>query len=207
MSSLVACIIAGVDRISDMGLLRHGGMGKAFDRTRAATTLGTHLRGYTFGHVRQLDAVASRLLRGLASRVPWLLAGAEAVAYVDIDDTIRETHGYAKQGSGYGYSGVKGLNAQVATLSTLQAAPVIAGIRLRRGASASAHGAGKLIGESLAHGPPLDHCPDEPRRERTDSGNAGRPATLSRPLTTRPLSTRRISPHHGPETISAHPGS
>ncbi|MDN5896893.1 MAG: IS1380 family transposase [Nocardioides sp.] len=150
VSSLVAGMIAGADSISDMGLLRHGGMGKAFDQTRAATTLGTHLRGYTFGHVRQLDAVASRLLRGLASRVPGLLAGAEAVAYVDIDDTIRATYGYAKQATGYGYSGVKGLNAQVATLSTLQAAPVIAGIRLRRGASASAHGAGKLIGEALA---------------------------------------------------------
>lgn len=55
-----------------------------------------------------MDAVASRLLRGLASRVPGLLAGAEVVAYVDIDDTIRATYGYAKQGAGYGYSGVKG---------------------------------------------------------------------------------------------------
>lgn len=150
VSSLVAGMIAGADSISDMGLLRHGGMSRAFDQTRAPTTLGTHLRGYTFGHVRQLDAVASRMLRGLAARVPGLLAGADQVAYVDIDDTIRATHGYAKQGAGYGYSGVKGLNAQVATISTLQAAPVIAGIRLRRGNAASAHGAGKLLSEALA---------------------------------------------------------
>lgn len=148
--SLVAGMVAGADSIADMGLLRHGGMGRAFDQTRAATTLGTHLRGYTFGHVRQLDAVASRLLAGLAGRVPGLLAGAEKVAFVDIDDTIRGTHGYAKQGAGYGYSGVKGLNAQVATVSTLQAAPVVAGIRLRRGAAASAHGAGKMIAEAVA---------------------------------------------------------
>src|SRR5699024_6072623 len=58
--------------------------------------------------------------------------------------------GYAKQGTGYGYSGVKGLNAQVATVSTLQAAPVIAGIRLRRGAAASAHGTATMIGSALA---------------------------------------------------------
>lgn len=148
--SLVAGMIAGADSISDMDLLRHGGMGRAFTKHRAPTTLGTHLRGYTFGHVRQLDAVASRVLAGLAAKVPGLLAGGEKVAFIDIDDTIRETHGYAKQGTGYGYSGVKGLNAQVATVSTLQAAPVIAGIRLRRGAAASAHGASALIGSALA---------------------------------------------------------
>src|SRR5699024_8530283 len=143
VSSLVAGMVAGADSISDMDLLRHGGMGRAFTAARAATTLGTHLRGDTFGHVRQLDAVASR---NLAARVPGLLDGGGKVAFVDIDDTIRETHGYAKQGTGYGYSGVKGLNAQVATVSTLQAAPVIAGIRLRRGAAASAHGTATMIG-------------------------------------------------------------
>ena len=143
-------MIAGADSISDMALLRHGGMGRAFTERRAPTTLGTHLRGYTFGHVRQLDAVASRLLAGIAQRVLGLLAGGDQVAFVDIDDTIRETHGYAKQGTGYGYSGVKGLNAQVATVSTLQVAPVIAGIRLRRGAAASAHGASAMIGSALA---------------------------------------------------------
>ncbi|GAA1484675.1 hypothetical protein GCM10009625_14790 [Brachybacterium fresconis] len=100
--SLLAGMIAGADSISDMDLLRHGGMGRAFTARRAPTTLGTHLRGYTFGHVRQLDAVASRVLAGLAARVPGLLAGGEKVAFIDIDDTIRETHGYAKQGTGYG---------------------------------------------------------------------------------------------------------
>ncbi|WP_343908752.1 IS1380 family transposase, partial [Brachybacterium fresconis] len=148
--SLVAGMLAGADSISDMDVLRHGGMGRAFTARRAPTTLGTHLRGYTFGHVRQLDAVASRVLTGLAARVPGLLSGGDRVAFVDIDDTIRATHGYAKQGAGYGYSGVKGLNAQVATLSTLQAVPVIAGIRLRRGAAASAHGTAAMIGSALA---------------------------------------------------------
>ena len=148
--ALVAGMVAGADSIADMGLLRHGGMGRLFTAGRAPTTLGTHLRAYTFGHVRQLDAVSSRLLAGLVCRVPGLVAGAETVAYLDVDDTIRATHGYAKQGTGYGYSGVKGLNAQLATLSTPTAAPVIAATRLRRGNAASAHGAARLIAEAVA---------------------------------------------------------
>ena len=57
--ALVAGMVAGADSITDMGLLRHGGMSRAFTAGRAPTTLGTHLRAYTFGHVRQLDAVTS----------------------------------------------------------------------------------------------------------------------------------------------------
>jgi len=72
------------------------------------STFGTFLRCFTFGHVRQLDAVASRTLAGLAAAVPRLLTGTEAMAFVDVDDTIRQVHGYAKQGAAYGYSGVKG---------------------------------------------------------------------------------------------------
>lgn len=63
------------------------------------------------------------LLGRLARRSP-LLAGADAVAFVDVDDTVKPTFGYAKQGAGYGYTGVKGLNALLATVSTPTAAPV-----------------------------------------------------------------------------------
>ena len=42
-----------------MDLLRHGGMGRLFDEVRAPSTLGTFLRLFTFGHIRQLDAVAT----------------------------------------------------------------------------------------------------------------------------------------------------
>lgn len=147
--ALVAGMVAGADSIEDMDLLRHGGMGRLFGGVRAPTTLGSHLRAYRFGHVRQLDAVASRLLAGLAEHAP-ILDGAEQACYVDLDDTIRETHGYAKQGVGYGYSGVKGLNAQLATVSTPTAAPVIAGVRLRRGNVASGHGAARLVGDAVA---------------------------------------------------------
>jgi hypothetical protein len=135
--ALVAGMVAGADSIEDMDLLRHGGMGRLFSEVRAPTTLGTHLRGFTFGHVRQLDAVASRLLIALSKQAP-LLAGADRVAYLDLDDTMRETHGYAKQGVGYGYNKVKGLNALLAIISTPIAAPVIAATRLRKGSTNSA---------------------------------------------------------------------
>jgi hypothetical protein len=146
--ALVAGMVAGADSIEDMGLLRHGGMGRLFTEVRAPTTLGTCLRGFTFGHVRQLDAIASRLLIALSQRTP-LLAGADRVAYLDIDDTMRETHGYAKQGVGYGYSKVKGLNALLAVVSTPLAAPVIAATRLRKGSTNSARGAARLVTDAL----------------------------------------------------------
>src|SRR5690606_34935094 len=91
-----------------------------------------------------------RFLVNLSQEVPDLVAGGDQVAYLDIDDTIRETHGYAKQGTGYGYSGVKGLNVQLATVSTPTAAPVIVATRLRKGNAASAHGAARLIADGLA---------------------------------------------------------
>jgi len=59
--ALVAGMSAGPDSIDDMDLLRHGAMGRLFTGVRAPSTLGTFLRTFTFGHVRQLDAVASRL--------------------------------------------------------------------------------------------------------------------------------------------------
>ena len=149
VATLVAGMVAGADSIEDMDLVRHGGMARLFAGCRAPTTLGTHLRGYQFGHVRQLDAVASRLLVNLAGQAP-LLGGADQVAYLDVDDTMRQTHGYAKQGVGYGYTGEKGLNVQVATISTPTAAPVIVGTRLRKGNTSSAHGAPRLIADALS---------------------------------------------------------
>ena len=73
-----------------------------------------------------------------------MLSGIEQVAWIDVDDTVKAMHGYHQQGVAYGYSKVKGLNAQLALLSTPLAAPVIAGVRLRKGNVASAHGAPKL---------------------------------------------------------------
>ncbi len=61
VSSLVAGMVAGADSIDDMALLRHGAMSKLFIGLRAPSTLRTFLRSFSSGHVRQLDAVASRL--------------------------------------------------------------------------------------------------------------------------------------------------
>ena len=52
-----------------MALLRHGGMGRVFARAYAPSTLGSFLRAFAFGHVRQLDAVSSRFLLALARLV------------------------------------------------------------------------------------------------------------------------------------------
>ena len=117
VSALVGGMVTGADSIADMAVLRHGGMGRLFTGVRAPSTLGTFLRAFRFGHVRQLDAVAARFLTGLTHHCP-LISRAAEVTFVDIDDTIRSTFGYAKQGAGYGYSGVKGLNAFLATVST-----------------------------------------------------------------------------------------
>jgi hypothetical protein len=119
VSSLVAGMAAGADSIDDMALLRHGGMGKVFTGAYAPSTLGSFLRSFTFGHVRQLDAVASRFLVNLAEHTDLLGAAADAgPVLVDLDDTIVEVHGYAKQGAAFGYSGVRGLSALLATVST-----------------------------------------------------------------------------------------
>jgi hypothetical protein len=95
-----------------------------------------------------LDAVAARLVANLARSTP-LLPGAAQIGYLDVDDTIRATYGYAKQGAGYGYSGVKGLNALIAALSTPASAPVIVATRLRRGSANSARGAARLVADAL----------------------------------------------------------
>ncbi|MGH3503589.1 MAG: IS1380 family transposase [Nocardioidaceae bacterium] len=148
VASLVSGMAAGADSIDDMGLLRHGGMGRVFDGAYAPSTLGSFLREFRFGHVRQLDAVASRFLGGLAARTP-LVAGIDSYALVDVDDTIVEVHGYQKQGAGFGYSGVRGLNALLATVSTKKAAPVIVAQRLRQGAAGSPRGAKRLVADAL----------------------------------------------------------
>ena len=149
---VIGGMLAGADSIDDLDLLRHGAMGRVFDGLRAPSTLGTYLRSFTHGHVQQLDAVAGRFLAGLTAQVPGLIVGAEkpdGLALIDLDDTIREVHGYAKQGAAYGYSKVRGLNAQLAVLSTPLAAPVILKARLRRGNVASATGAARMTAQAI----------------------------------------------------------
>jgi len=148
--SLVAGMVAGADSIDDMNLLRHGGMGTLFDAVYAPSTLGSFLRSFTFGHVRQLDAVASRVLTGLTVRVPLLPAPANGgFVFVDIDDTVIEVHSARKQGAGIGYSRVRGLNAAIVTASSGGSTPVILAQRLRQGKVNSPRGADRLLGDAL----------------------------------------------------------
>jgi hypothetical protein len=165
VASLVGGMVAGADSIDDMALLRHGGMGRVFARAYAPSTLGSFLRAFTFGHVRQLDAVASRFLVALAGFTRLLgvgtgpaagtdqpgeeVADGAGYALLDVDDTIIEVHGHAKQGAGFGYSGVRGLNALLATLVTTTTAPVIVAQRLRKGAAGSPRGAKRLVADAL----------------------------------------------------------
>src|SRR5918994_4257864 len=148
VTALVAGMLAGADSIDDMALLRHGAMGRIFDRPYAPSTLGSFLRAFRFGHVRQLDAVASRFLTGLARRTP-LLAAVDGRVPVDVDDPNIAGHGYAKQGAGFGYTRIRGLNALLATVTTDASAPVIVAQRLRKGSCGSPRGAQRLVADAL----------------------------------------------------------
>ncbi len=132
-----------------MDLLRHGVMNRLFGGVRGPSTLGSFLHSFRFGHVRQLDRVVAGLLVNLAGHTP-LLSDADQMVLVDVDDTVKQTFGYAKQGAGYGHSKVRGLNALLGIVSTPTSAPVIAATRLRKGATNSARGAARLVGDTLA---------------------------------------------------------
>jgi len=152
---LVAGMAAGADSIDDMDVLRHGAMDELFGGIRAPSTLGSFLRSFTWGNVRQLDAVAREFLAALATAAP-LLPGADVLAFIDMDSTQKRVYGHAKQGAGFGHTKiqgksllVRGLNALAAVISTPLAAPVIAAARLRGGTANSARGAASLAAEAI----------------------------------------------------------
>ena len=152
---LVAGMAAGADSIEDMDLLRHGAMPDLFGGVRAPSTLGSFLRSFTWGNVRQLEAAGRELLAELARLTP-LLPGADQLAFVDIDSMQRRVYGHKKQGAAFGHtkiSGktvlVRGLNALAATICTPVAAPVIAGTRLRGGSANTARGAASFTAEAI----------------------------------------------------------
>lgn len=178
IATLVAGMVAGADSIIDMDQLRHGGMSTLFDRIYAPSTLGSFLRSFTFGHVRQLDAVASRFLANLAGQAPALMppTSSNDYVFVDVDDTIIEVHGHHKQGSGFGYSGVRGLNALVTTVTTQDSAPVVVAQRLRRGSCGSPRGAGRLIADAIATTRRLPGMQQQKILVRADSAYYGHPS-------------------------------
>jgi Transposase DDE domain group 1 len=154
-ATIVAGMAVGADSINDVDLLRHGGMRALFDDVYAPSTLGSFLRSFSWGHVRQLEAAGRGLLARLAACTP-LLPGVEQYAFIDVDSLLRRVYGKAKQGAGFGHAKVGGyqvrllgLSPLVATISTPTAAPVIAATRLRGGSAASARGAAPLVREAI----------------------------------------------------------
>ncbi|MFF5075106.1 IS1380 family transposase [Micromonospora olivasterospora] len=155
VATIVAGMLSGADSIDDLDIARHGGMGSLFTSVYAPSTLGSFLRTFTHGHVRQLQAVARDTLIGLAGRAP-ILTGADVLCFLDIDSMLRRVYGKQKQGIGFGHNKVggynvylRGYNPLLATLSTPLSAPVIAATRLRAGNAGSARGAASMIAEAI----------------------------------------------------------
>ena len=153
--ALVAGMASGADSIDDMDVLRHGAMGALFGGIRAPSTLGSHLRSYTWGNVVQLEKAGREFLAELTREAP-LLPGREVLAFVDIDSMQKRVYGHAKQGAKFGHTKiqgksllVRGLNALAAVISTPIAAPVIAATRLRGGNAGSARGAASLATQAI----------------------------------------------------------
>ena len=152
---LVAGMAAGADSIEDMDLLRDGAMEAVFGGIRAPSTLGSFLRAFTWGNVRQLDR-AHRGLTAALSAGPRLLPGREVLAFIDVDSTQERVYGYQKEGAAFGHAKVqgkslllKGLNPLISVISTPLAAPVLGPVRLRGGSAGSARGAAGLAAEAI----------------------------------------------------------
>ena len=111
MLTLVASALAGGDCIDDADVLRTGGTAQTLGCVvKAPSTLGTFLRSFRWGHVRQLDRVSRELLARAWS------AGAgpgDAPFTIDLDSTICETYGLAKEGARPRLHGQEGLSPAV----------------------------------------------------------------------------------------------
>jgi hypothetical protein len=128
--TLVASILAGGTHIDHADRLRAGATHRVLPfRVMAPSTLGTFLRSFTFGHVRQLDAVVAETIRRA-----WSLGagpGAGPVV-IDLDSTVCEVHGKAKEGAAYGYTKVLCYHPLLATWA---ATGEVLHARLRKGSS------------------------------------------------------------------------
>lgn len=141
--TLVAAILAGATHIDHANRLRAGATYRVLPfRVMAPSTLGTFLRSFTFGHIRQLDRVVAETIRRA-----WAAgAGPGAAAMtIDLDSTIVEVHGKQKHGAAYGYTKVLGYHPLVATRADTGE---VLHARLRKGSSQ--RGSGRFIEELVA---------------------------------------------------------
>src|SRR5450759_5899847 len=146
LMTLVMSALAGGDCIDDAAGLRAGGTTKILGFTvKAASTLGTFLRSFRWGHVRQLDAVTRHLLaRAWASS-----AGPGAAPFtIDLDSTICETYGLAKQGgSDFTYTHTRGYHPLLAVAA---GTGDVLHARLRGGNANTLRGAGSFLAETIS---------------------------------------------------------
>jgi hypothetical protein len=155
LASIVAAMACGADSIDDAGVLRAGGTPRVFNEVYAPSTLGIFWREFTFGHSKQLAAVARAHLVALAARTP-LLAGADEQMFLDIDSLLRPVYGKAKQGASFGHAKIAsrallrlGLSPQITTISTATSPPVIAEAQLRSGNAASVRGGARQVKQAI----------------------------------------------------------
>ncbi len=144
--SVIGSMLAGGDSIDDVAVLRAGAAGSLFDGTRAPSTVGSWLRARKWSNVRQLDAISRELLARLwaAGAGPADLA---APLTLDLDSTIVEVYGRAKQGAAFGYTKVRGYHPQLATCA--QTGQVLM-CRLRGGSAGAARGAASFLTETVS---------------------------------------------------------
>lgn len=144
LATLVHTLVAGGDCIDDVALLHAGATSRILGHdTVAPSTVGTWLRQFTFGHVRQLDRVAETML----SRA-WA-AGAGPGGqdlFVDMDSTIAQVHGYQKQGAAYGYTRTKGYHPLLATRANTGE---VLHARMRKGSANTGRGAQRFVRETI----------------------------------------------------------
>src|SRR5829696_6273047 len=140
--TLVHAMLAGGDCIDDADVLRCGQTASVLGhRVMAPSTLGTFLRSFTFGHVRQLDRLTEQLL-GRA----WATGAGpgEAAMTMDLDSTVCEVHGYHKQGAAYGYTHTLGYHPLLATRADTGE---VLHARQRTGRANTARGAARFVDE------------------------------------------------------------
>ncbi len=143
--TLVTAIVAGGSHIDHADVLRAGGTRKVLPfRVMAPSTLGTFLRAFSFGHVRQLEAVVGEVLRRA-----WAMGAGPGSArlVIDVDSTICEVEGHNKQGAAFGYTKVLGYHPIVATRADTGE---VLHARMRKGSANTARGARRFIDEVVA---------------------------------------------------------
>ena len=145
LMTLVASALAGGDCIADADALRSGSTGRVLGCVvKAPSTLGTFLRSFRWGHVRQLDRVSRELLTRA-----WA-AGAgpgDGSFTIDLDSTICETYGLAKEGARHhGYTGQRGYHPLLAVAA---GTGEVLMARLREGWSNTSRGAAHFLRETL----------------------------------------------------------